>query len=163
MDSRLVAISDVCRDLFSGSVPLKLIFGLLMGAISVLINQNMYQVYLAVFLLVVLDSISGLAVVWVVPGARLESKKLTKTVIKFMMYGIAFVATNQAEIATNNVLPFIDETVLGYIAITELISVLENLERLGMKVPRQLLNKLSAYRGAQATIDTHPKNYRKKV
>lgn len=80
-----------------------------------------------------------------------------------MMYGMAFVATHQAEIATANVLPFIDETVLGYIAVTELISVLENLERLGLKVPRQLLNRLSAYRGPEPTVDSHPKKFRKKV
>lgn len=163
MDSRLVAISDVCRDLFSSSVLLKLVVGLFMGSISVLLNRDMSEVYLAVFILVILDSISGLAVVWTIPGARVESKKLTKTIIKFMMYGIAFAATHQAEVATNNALPFIDETVLGYIAVTELISVLENLERLGLKVPRQLLNKLSAYRGPAPTIDSHPTKFRRKV
>jgi len=153
MDSRLAAITEVCRDLATTHVAVKLVGGFIALLLPLLFDKQLNQLYFAAVVLVFADLLTGLMVVWTVPGARIESRKVIKSFAKAAVYTIAFVSARQAEIMTGiNELPLpwgvgIDESILGYIGVHEFISVLENMERMGYKWAHNLINLLSRYKG----------------
>jgi len=163
MDSRLAAITEVCRDLATTHVAVKLVGGFIALLLPLLFDKQLNQLYFAAVVLVFADLLTGLMVVWTVPGARIESRKVIKSFAKALVYTIAFVSARQAEITTNNVVPFIDEAILGYIGVHEFISVLENMERMGYKWAHNLINLMSKYKGPNRDWDKeHPKLHKRK-
>jgi len=169
MDSRLAAITEVCRDLATSHVVVKLVGGFIALLLPLLFDQQLNQLYFAAGVLVSADFLTGLMVVWTVPGARIESRKVIKSFAKAFVYTIAFVSARQAEIMTGiNELPLpwrvgIDEAILGYIGVHEFISVLENMERMGYKWAHNLINFMSKYKGPNRDWDKeHPKLSKRK-
>lgn len=102
----------------------------------------------ALLFLIVFDFITA---VWAVvhEGGAIESKKVGKTVKKIVIYYIAISGGFLTETATHQIVPLIDETVIAFLAITELISILENMGRLGYNTPNVLLNRLRSIRDEQ--------------
>lgn len=163
MDSRFAAITDVCRELATTHVAVKLVGGFVALLLPLLFDQQLNQLYFAAGVLVFADFITGLMVIWAIPGARIESRKIIKSFAKALVYTIAFVSARQAEIITNNVLPIIDESILGYIGMHEFVSVLENMERMGYKWAHNLINLMSHYKGPDKDWDKeHPRISKRK-
>lgn len=74
-------------------------------------------------------------------GEPIESRKALKTVTKLTIYGL-FVS---AAYLTETIIPgvtFLDSVALSYLAITELISIMENVGKMGYSMPQKLLNQL---------------------
>lgn len=77
---------------------------------------------------------------------KIESRKAIKTAIKLAFYGLLVSAgyITESVISMNVINLPIAEIVNGFLAITELISILENAEQMGIPVPTNLLSALKA-------------------
>lgn len=73
-------------------------------------------------------------------GHKIKSHKVARTAIKVTLY---FTTVAVARISEPSLyLGFLDETVIGFLTGTELISNLENIERMGYPTPAHLVKKL---------------------
>lgn len=127
---------------------LKILSGFLLGTIGFLVDATQKQGMTALLMLIVIDFVSGIAVEKK-RGVPIQSAKAFRSAIKTVVYFGLISAAHLSEMATQHVLPFLDETVLGFLAITELISVLENAGNLGFAIPQKLLNKLVDFKDNQ--------------
>lgn len=80
-------------------------------------------------------------------GAKIESKKAVRTAIKIAIYGMLVSAgyVTESIIGAHIVNLPIAGTISGFIAVTELISILENVGQMGYVIPQKLLNLLQDY------------------
>jgi len=116
----------------------------LMSAFSFLFGINNADAVLAFSVLVVIDFLTGLAGAKM-QGDTIESKKAIKSVVKFVFYCM-FIS---ASYLTEKIVPgttFIDEITISFLAITELISIMENIGKMGYEVPLKLLNNVRGMR-----------------
>lgn len=102
----------------------------------------------ALFVLVILDFIFAIAAAHKTDGQKVESRKAIKTVYKLVLYFGLVSAANVTELALPGIfiLQGIDETVIAFLALTELISVLEHAAEYGLDVPKRLLGQLKEYK-----------------
>lgn len=96
---------------------------------------------IALLVLIVFDSITAVGSAFK-NGDEIKSSKVLRTAIKIAVYFLLISAGNLTEHGTNGLISFIDETILGFLAITELVSILENVGNMGYAIPKKLLNKL---------------------
>ena len=98
-----------------------------------------------IFFLVVFDFITGIYAAKK-NGEEIKSAKVIRSAIKLVVYMIMISAAHITELAVPIVASFCDETVVGFLAITELISILENTGKMGFMVPKKMLNTLKEVR-----------------
>ena len=103
-------------------------------------------VLVGVGVLTVFDMITALAREYKLVNP-ITSRKAIKTPLKMVVYGIMISAgyVTESIIGLNAINLPIAETIAGFIAITELISILENVGRMGYVIPTKLLNTLEQY------------------
>lgn len=86
------------------------------------------------------------------PGEEIKSAKIFRTALKIGIYGTLVSAAHLTETTIGaNFIPLnaIDETMLAFLGLTELISIMENSGRMGFQMPHLLLNKLRDAQGAR--------------
>lgn len=132
---------SLIQKIFRG-IEFKLISGALVGVLS-FFYDNVYQdAMLAIFFLLIFDFITG-----VVAGKKLKkqikSGKVFRTAQKMAIYFLLISAGYLAETATHRMVPVIDEGIMGFLALTELISIIENVGFMGYAIPKKLLNQLT--------------------
>lgn len=133
----------------SHHVNIKLFAGAFVVAMSFLFDSAMKDAMIAVFVLCLLDFATAIAAVRRTPGALISSSGVWRTAAKIGIYFLLISSGRLSEIATNFVIPILDETIVGFLAMTELISILENAGKMGYAVPKTLLKKLSDYRDSK--------------
>lgn len=124
---------------------IKLIFGFSISALSFLFDNVYYDTMIAILILIVFDFITSIAA-QKKHGHPIISSKIFRSAKKVAVYFLLISAGFLAERGTQNLVPIIDETIMGFLAITELISILENIGKLGYAVPQKLLNQLIKYK-----------------
>lgn len=94
----------------------------------------------ALFMLMVFDFITG---VWASnqAGESIKSAKIFRTAWKFVLYFMAVSAGYFTELVIGTDL-FIAKTIMIFLAVTELISIFENIEKGGYPMPTNLIKKL---------------------
>lgn len=94
----------------------------------------------AIFMLILFDFITG---IWAakITGESIKSSKIFRTAWKFVLYFMVVSAGYFAELVIGMEL-YIAKTIMIFLALTELISILENAEKGGYNMPTQLYNKL---------------------
>ena len=110
------------------------VYGFLFGEIET-------QVSLGLVTLIVFDFFTGLAAAKKC-GQEIKSAKIFRSAIKLVVYFLFVAAGHLVEVTNPIVLGFVDDTIIGFLAITELISIIENIGNIGFAVPKKLLNKL---------------------
>lgn len=98
---------------------------------------------MAVFCLIVMDFVLGVAAARAT-GDTIRSAKLVRKGIKLTVYFSLIAAARVTEHAIP-FMAFLDETVTGFLAATELLSILENTGRLGFAVPQKVVDVLGDY------------------
>jgi toxin secretion/phage lysis holin len=78
-------------------------------------------------------------------GEEIKSSKIFRTPLKILIYFMLVSVSNLMETVTP-ILSIIDETMMTFLALTELISIIENTGRMGFAIPQKLLNKLHELR-----------------
>ncbi len=103
-------------------------------------------VLIGVGVLTVFDMITAIAREYKLVNP-ITSKKAIKTPLKMVVYGIMISAgyVTESVIGLHSINLPIAETIAGFIAVTELISILENVGRMGYVIPAKLLNTLEQY------------------
>lgn len=128
---------------------LKLFSAWFMILLSFLFNGILKQAMFALLILVLFDFATAIMAVRRTPGEKVESRRMWVTAGKVAAYFTLISAGNLAEHGTQNYIPFLDETIIGFLCATELLSILENTGRMGYAVPQKLINKLSQYKNSK--------------
>lgn len=124
----------------------KICVGVGIWALSFLFDKLLADAMIAIFVLCIFDFLTAIMAVRKEPTGIIKSAKIWRTAAKLGVYFMLISAGRISEIATSNVIPILDETIIGFLAVTELISILENVAKMGYAIPKKLLHKLSAYR-----------------
>lgn len=80
-------------------------------------------------------------------GHKIESRKLAKTARKIAIYFIIISAGFISEPATQ--IHIIDNTIIGVLTATELLSILENAGKAGVAVPKSVIKMLEKYKNGK--------------
>lgn len=100
------------------------------------------QALIAVLILVVFDFVTAIHATFKTQE-KIESAKIFRTAVKIATY---FLLISSGYIAEKTVpLSFLDESVIAFLAMTELISIMENTAKAGYAIPIKLLEKLKSY------------------
>lgn len=124
---------------------LKSIFASFFVVFSFLFDINQASSLLALFILILLDFVSG------VSAARfndqpIRSSKIKHTAIKITAYFAVIAGAHLVENGLSNFLGILDETVTAFFLLTELISLLENVGKMGIDTPKKLINQITDYK-----------------
>lgn len=97
----------------------------------------------ALLALIIIDFFSALLAAYN-SNESIKSAKIFRTALKIVVY---FSLVSAGFLAEHTVaIGIIDELILGFLAVTELISILENAGKAGYAVPKGLLNTLKDYK-----------------
>jgi len=112
-----------------------------------LFDQLHTRAIIALLVLIIGDFIFG---IWgsYKSGEEIKSYRVRDTVVKIIVYFSMISFSYMVETAGLFFIP-VDETVITFLAVTELISIFENISRMGYIVPKRLLNKLRDGVGAK--------------
>lgn len=127
------------------AVEAKIAVGIGLSTLTFFFDAVYKDALLSIIFLIVFDFLTAIAANKI-NGARIESAKVFRSAVKTAIYFLLISAGHLAENATNRVLPFMDETIMGFLAVTELISIMENVGMMGYAVPQKLLNQLEKFR-----------------
>lgn len=107
--------------------------------ISFLFGDLYHEAIIAVLMLMVFDTITGMSAS-VYEGKPITSRRFLRSVYKGFIYMISI----SAGFFLDSTMPIsiAQTTMIGFIATTEFISILENMGRLDMETPKKLLNQL---------------------
>ena len=111
-------------------------------AVSFLFGDLHSQALIAILMLMVFDTILGLLAT-LHEKQPITSRKFARVVQKGAVYFIAISAGFYAD--TTISFNIIQSTMIGFIGITEFLSVMENMGRLGYQTPKKLLNQLKDF------------------
>ena len=109
-------------------------------------DTGKHQALIALLMLIVLDFIFGIASARV-NKQPVQSSKIRRSAFKVATYYLMVSAGFLAEKSVT-FLP-IDETILAFLVLTELISILENAGRCGFAIPKTLLAQLEEYQASK--------------
>lgn len=99
---------------------------------------------LALLILIVIDFISAIANAYK-NHTPIRSAKVFTTAVKILIYYTLIACGHLVEKAVP-LLRITDETILAFLAVTELISILENFGKMGYAIPKKLLRQLEEFR-----------------
>lgn len=120
---------------------------ILIAIAAYLVGPEHFQLINALMLLVVFDFITGISSAKT-KGDEITSRGALRSAIKVVVYSLLVSASHLAE----TVLPgdtFFEHVTVSFLVITEFISILENIGKMGYAVPMKLLNKLEELRDAR--------------
>lgn len=129
------------------SFDIKIITAFTLGIIESLIGKENQEGMSALMVLIVFDFITAIMAKHKM-GEVIESKKALKTVTKIVVYTLFVSASFISERAIPGT-TFMDQIAISFLIITELISIMENIGRLGYAIPKKLLNTLSEMRDSK--------------
>lgn len=132
--------AKICQDIF-----LKCMGTWLLVVSEFFIDDVLTKAITALFFLIIFDSITGVFAAKKT-GDKIRSAKLVRTPIKIAIYFMLVTAARIAEYSLPAPIAYLDEVVLAFLTLTELISVMENIGKMGYAVPKQLLAKLISWR-----------------
>lgn len=146
----LIPIKEILTGIFH-SFWVKLIPSFLIPASAFLFGSEHFLTIQALLALIVIDFITGLASAKI-SGEEIKSKKMVKSAFKTGIYGLLISSSHLTEkIAPGTT--YMVETMATFLALTELISILENAGKMGFAIPQKWLNQLHKWRD-EAIITT---------
>lgn len=137
----------ITKQVFEGIgrfVSLKLIPSFLLPLFGILFGFDDNVVLRALLILVVFDFITGILAAHI-SSQPIKSKSAVRSAFKVAVYGLLVSAGH----LTDQVTPgswFIQDAVTSFLALTELISIIENTGKMGYAIPKKLLAKLQSFR-----------------
>jgi len=97
----------------------------------------------ALVAVVIIDFITGL-----MSAKTITSKEAVRSAYKLAMYGLLVAAGHLTEVIVPGT-TYLEEIVTSFLAVTELISILENIGKMGYAIPNKLLKRLQEFRDSQ--------------
>lgn len=121
---------------------LKVVLGIVIAVTGFLFDPTHYMAMLSVFVLICVDFVFGVAASRKI-AEPVRSAKVRRTAVKITVYFVLIACARLTEYTLP--MSFLDESIIGFLAATELLSILENAGRLGYVVPSQLVKILGDY------------------
>lgn len=138
---KLLPIKDITLKTFLDNATVKLFGAYMLLIADFLFGVGSKTVLVALLMLVIADFITGL-IASVSAGHAIKSAKIYRTAIKLAIYFLAISAGHFVEVALGyNV--GADEMLIIFFSVTEFISIMENMAKLGFATPKKLLNIMS--------------------
>lgn len=100
---------------------------------------------IALFFLIIFDWMTGVFAARV-SGETIKSAKILRTPIKIAIYFMLITVARLAEYSLPDIVRYLDETMIAFLVLTELVSNIENIGKMGYAIPKALLNKLKSLR-----------------
>lgn len=100
-------------------------------------------VLLAIVALVVFDFITGITAAKM-SHEQIMSSKIFRSAFKFLIYFIMISSAHLFEIAVPLLGTSATDIIIAFLALTEIISIMENVGKMGYEVPLKLLNSLQS-------------------
>lgn len=122
----------------------KSLITVLITFVTFLFGAANFDIIFAIVALMTFDLITGV-IAAKIRGERIESRRIWKTAVKMAAYGILM----SASYLTGKIIPGGDMIFVAtsvWLALTELISIMENVGKMGYSVPQKLLNQLQEMR-----------------
>lgn len=104
------------------------------------------QGVVAVAMLMTFDTILGVMATYY-EGQPITSRRFARVIQKGIVYFMAMSAGYFADITIGWIV--IQSLMIGFIGVTEFISILENMGRMGFQTPKKLLNQLRDYQSSK--------------
>jgi phage-related holin len=104
------------------------------------------QAIIAILMLMIFDTILGVMATYS-EGQSITSRKFARVVQKGFVYFMSISAGYFADLTIG--WQVIQATMIGFIGVTEFISILENMGRLGYQTPKRLLNQLENFKSSK--------------
>lgn len=142
------------KEIFAGifdTFSVKILPTLIIPSAGFLFGYDNFLSLQALLVLIVIDFITGIASAKK-SGEEIKSKKVVKSAFKIGIYGMLVSSANLTETIAPGT-TYMVETMTTFLALTELISILENAGKLGFAVPQKWLNQLHKWRDEE-TITT---------
>lgn len=101
---------------------------------------------MAVLMLVLLDTLMGVFAAYRC-GEGVTSRKFGRVIVK----GIVYFTAISAGFFADQTIPFniVEATMIGFIGVTEFISIIETMGKLGYQTPKRLLGQLKEYQASR--------------
>lgn len=115
---------------------------------GILFDSITYDAIIALLILMAFDFVTAIIVAYKT-GQPIQSARIIRSALKVAVYMLLVSSGHLAEVGINvDMFPlnFIDETIIGFLVVTELISIIENAGKMGYAIPNKLLNKLNQYK-----------------
>lgn len=124
----------------------KIIASVSLSIFFFLFGELYVQALIAVAMLMVFDTILGVAATYS-EGMPITSRRFSRVLVKGILYFTAISAGYFADLTV----PFdlIQATMIAFVGVTEFISILENVGRMGYETPKKLLNQLRDFKNKQ--------------
>lgn len=125
----------------------KSISSITLTIMAYLVGANHFEMLYALIVLVVIDFVTGVAASRYM-GHTISSKTSFRSASKFVVYMLFVAAAHLAE----NIIPgetYFEVVVASFLALTEFISIIENIGNMDFAIPKKLLTKLHEYRDEQ--------------
>lgn len=132
-------VAEICIGVISATW-YKAPFALIAGLAGFMVGSDNKASMAALLVLIFIDLITAIGARFKI-GEAIESRKILKTATKVVVYGLMVSGAH----LTENIVPaatFIDTAAISFLAITELVSIIENAGKMGYAIPQKLLNKL---------------------
>lgn len=102
---------------------------------------NLYtDAIIAILMLIMFDTVLGVAATYY-EGNPITSRRFGRVVVKGMVYFSSISAAYFADLTIPY--DFVQATMIAFVGLTEFISILENIGRMGYETPKKLLNQLN--------------------
>lgn len=114
-------------------------------AFAFLFGCALKPVIIGLVTLMIIDLVTGIGSSFA-RGEAIESRRMLKSSTKLVVYGLFLSAGH----ITSSIVPeagFLDTAVASFLALTEFVSIIENIGLMGFAIPQKLLNQLSVLRG----------------
>lgn len=140
-------VLGILSDLFLGMIHyvyLKIIPTVIIPLFAFGFGLDNGRVLSALIALVLFDFLTGIISAYK-NGDHIESRKILRTAIKLCLYGVLVSGAHITEVIVPSV-GYIEMLITTFLALTEFISILENVGKAGFAIPQKLLNKLQEAR-----------------
>jgi phage-related holin len=124
----------------------KAVLGVFLAIYAFFFSVEIYQLMLGLAALTAFDMFTGIL------AAKKTKKEITsaaasRTAYKMAIYGLLISSGHLTDVIVGIPPEWIniEKSMLGFLAATELISILENAGRMGFGVPKKILNQLEKY------------------
>lgn len=129
---------------------IKLLPSYFIPAYITLFGLESEKIIQALLILVIIDFITGVSSAYTT-GEHIKSRTAVRSAFKIAVYGLLVSAGHLTEQITP-FSTFLEEAVTTFLALTELISIIENIGKMGFAIPKKLLNQLHKIRDEDVII-----------
>lgn len=142
-------LGAIFSSLFVKGIEWKLVGSVALSVYSFFFHPAQAMLMLSIVALIIFDMVTGI-MASKINKEQITSRRVFKTALKFGVYCTLISAAHLAEVSVFGEL-FLEEAMIAFLALTELISIIENAGKMGFAVPKKLLGKLQELRGEELT------------